>query len=98
MAAKLKTSRPSISNLPPRVRIAAQDILIARAEPQDISATPILPVAVLGVRQDGAYADVRLGCGATKMLARITAASASRLALVPGAQVFAIIKSVIAQN
>jgi molybdate transport system ATP-binding protein len=81
-----------------RVRIAAQDILIAREEPRQISANNILPATVLGVRLDGAYADVQLGCGATKMLARITAASAARLELMPGAQVFAIVKSVIANR
>ena len=81
-----------------RVRIAAQDILIARQRPKQISANNILSALVLGVRLDGVYADVQLGCGATKMLARITAASAARLDLAPGAQVFAIIKSVIANR
>jgi molybdate transport system ATP-binding protein len=81
-----------------RVRIAAQDILIARQRPEQISANNILPARVLGLRLDGAYADVQLGCGGTKMLARITAASASRLALAPGAEVFAVIKSVIANR
>ncbi|HEY5348053.1 MAG TPA: molybdenum ABC transporter ATP-binding protein [Rhizomicrobium sp.] len=81
-----------------RVRIAAQDILISREEPRQISANNILPALVLGVRLDGDYADVQLGCGATRMLARITTVSATRLELAPGAQVFAIIKSVIANR
>lgn len=81
-----------------RLRIAAQDILIARQEPKGISANNILPARVLALRIDGAYADVQLGCGQTRMLARITAASAARLELTPGLEVFTVIKSVIAQH
>ena len=51
-------------------------------------------VTVTGVRFSGALADVELAAGAARLVARITAASARRLALAPGVQAFAIIKSV----
>jgi molybdate transport system ATP-binding protein len=77
-----------------RVRIAAEDILIARERPQAISANNILPVTVSRVAPAGDIADVELICGSAKLVARITAASAARLGLAPGAAAFAIVKSV----
>jgi len=78
-----------------RVRIRAEDIMLAREEPRAISANNVLPAAVSGVRLGaGGQADVQLACGATRLVARITQASLTRLALAPGVPVFAIIKSV----
>jgi molybdate transport system ATP-binding protein len=82
-----------------RVRIRAEDILLAREEPRAISANNVLPTAVSALRAgDGAQSDVQIACGATKLVARITQASAARLALAPGVPVFAIIKSVIVDS
>lgn len=77
-----------------RVRIAAEDILIARSEPRDISANNVLGVTVIGIAFAGALADVELAAGTSRLVARITASSARRLALAPGVSAFAVIKSV----
>jgi molybdate transport system ATP-binding protein len=81
-----------------RVRIRAEDIMLAREEPRAISANNVLPAVVTGIRESGAQADVRLACGPTHLVARITRASVARLALAPGVAVFAIIKSVIVDS
>ena len=78
-----------------RVRVRAEEILLALEEPRAISANNILAAQVLAVGGDSAtHADVQLGCGATRLVARITRASAARLGLAPGKPVFAIVKSV----
>jgi len=76
-----------------RVRIDAQDVMLALIEPAQVSANNILPAAV---RADGPgpEADVQLSIGDAKLLARITKRSAARLALAPGTRLFAVIKSV----
>jgi molybdate transport system ATP-binding protein len=78
-----------------RVRIRAEDVMLAVEEPRGISANNILRCTVTAIRETGAsHADVQLFCGGARLLARITKASAKRLALVPGSTVFAIAKSV----
>jgi len=82
-----------------RVRIRAEDILLAREEPRAISANNVLPTIVSALRAgDGAQTDVQIACGPAKLVARITQASVARLALAPGVPVFAIIKSVIVDS
>ena len=79
-----------------RVRLRAEDIMLAREEPGAISANNILPVLVTAVRNSGvSHADVQLACGNTKLVARITQASVARLTIAPGQNMFAVIKSVI---
>lgn len=77
-----------------RVRIGADEILIARETPTAISANNILPVVISNVRLDGARAEVQMQCGAARLVARITAASVTRLQLAAGVSAFAVIKSV----
>jgi molybdate transport system ATP-binding protein len=77
-----------------RLRIGADDILIARVQPREISANNVLRVTVEQVTITDDLCDVVLSAGPAPLLARITAASARRLALAPGLPVFAIIKSV----
>jgi molybdate transport system ATP-binding protein len=77
-----------------RVRLGADDILIARVAPEAISANNVLPVTIQAIRIAGDFADVVMEAGAARLLARITAASAQRLALAPGLGVFAVVKSV----
>lgn len=80
-----------------RVRIRAEDVMLAREEPKAISANNVLKSIIAEIRNDDAgHADVRVACGDAHIIARITRASARRLELVPGAGVFAVIKSVIA--
>ncbi len=77
-----------------RVRIPAEDVMIAMERPQAISANNVVPATVGDIRLMDFHADVRLICGSTAFVARITRASLARLSLEAGMQVFAIIKSV----
>lgn len=78
-----------------RVRIAAQDVMLATVAPVGLSALNILPCEVMAVRLgDGPGAIVQLRSGNARLLARITQRSAAAMGLVPGLRVFAIIKSV----
>jgi molybdate transport system ATP-binding protein len=81
-----------------RVRMRAEDIMLAREEPKAISANNVLPATVKALRVDDAQAEVQLAFGASRLVARITRASATRLSLQPGVPVFAIIKSVIVDS
>ncbi|MDE2164141.1 MAG: molybdenum ABC transporter ATP-binding protein [Alphaproteobacteria bacterium] len=81
-----------------RVRLRAEDIMLAREEPRAISANNVLPCTVQAVRSSGDQADVQLLCGATRLVARITCASLARLGLEPGIAVFAIVKSIIVER
>lgn len=78
-----------------RVRLRAEDVMLAREEPRAISANNILRVRIVAIRVEGkAAADVQLDCGGAKLVARLTRASVARLALTVGLDVFAIVKSV----
>lgn len=76
-----------------RVRIRAEEIMLAREEPKAISANNVLPGQIVAVT-GGDPSDVQIACGPTRLVARITRASAARLELAPGMPVFAIVKSV----
>lgn len=78
-----------------RVRILAQDVILARARPEGLSALNILPVRVLAVRRgDGPGVIVQLRAGEDRLLARITRRSADVLNIAEGADCYAIMKSV----
>ncbi|MEZ5650506.1 MAG: molybdenum ABC transporter ATP-binding protein [Burkholderiaceae bacterium] len=78
-----------------RVRVPAQDVMIALERPQGISALNILPGSVESIRDgDGPGVIVSLRTPAGRVLARITRRSAKRLALVAGAQCHAVVKTV----
>lgn len=89
---------PQLAKMPGsrlRVRIAADDIIIARKRPEELSANNVLLAQVGPVHAEGgAHADVGLHCGGVKFVARVTTASWNRLALRAGQEIFAIIKSV----
>jgi molybdate transport system ATP-binding protein len=79
-----------------RVRIRAEDVMLAAEEPRTISANNVLLSTVTNLRESGtSHADVQLRCGQARFVARITRASARRLGLKPGMPIFAIAKSVI---
>ena len=78
-----------------RVRVEAQDVMIALEPPERISALNVLPASVSEVRYgDGPGALVKLQVGANTLLARITRRSAHALELQTGSEVFAIVKAV----
>jgi molybdate transport system ATP-binding protein len=87
-----RLDRPVGSQL--RVRLRAEDIMLALEEPRAISANNVLPAVVTKVSPRGTQADVQLSCGGAKLVARITQASLARLHIAPGMKLFAIVKSV----
>jgi len=79
-----------------RVRIAAQDVIVARGRPEGLSALNILPATVTALRQGaGPGVMVQLRLGEEFLLARVTRRSAEALQLAEGAAVFAVLKSVV---
>ncbi|MDU8911232.1 molybdenum ABC transporter ATP-binding protein [Aestuariicoccus sp. MJ-SS9] len=83
-----------------RVRILAQDVILATERPRAISALNILPVTVLALRRGhGPGVIVQLQAGGDRLLARVTRRSADALGLAPGKPCFAVLKSVaVAQS
>jgi len=83
-----------------RVRIHANDVIIARDRPDGLSALNILPATVLALHQgDGPGVMAQLSAGQDRLLARITRRSADALSLAPGVECYAILKSVaVAQD
>jgi molybdate transport system ATP-binding protein len=75
------------------IRIHAQDVMLSRTRPKDISALNILPVTVIDIQPEG-DGNVMVQLGAEKLLARITARSCAALRLTAGSDCFAILKSV----
>jgi molybdate transport system ATP-binding protein len=77
-----------------RIRIDADDVMLALTKPEGISANNVLSAVVAAIREDGPNADVQLRLRSALLVARITRRSLERLALKPGTGVFALIKSV----
>src|SRR5258708_15124890 len=77
-----------------RIRIDADDVMLALSRPVGVSANNILAADVAAIREDGPNADVQLRLNGALLIARITRRSLERLGLKPGTQVFALIKSV----
>lgn len=77
-----------------RIRIDAEDVMLALTRPEGISANNILPATIAAISQEASHADVRLELGEARLIARITRRSLERLKLAPGTRVFAVIKSV----
>ncbi len=78
-----------------RLRIPAQDVILARARPEGLSALNILPVVVTEVREgEGPGAVVQLQAGSDLVLARLTRRSVAALGLKPGVAAHAVLKSV----
>ena len=76
-----------------RLRIAAQDVMLARGLPEGLSALNILPGTVDSLREEGDAALVRLSTRAGPILSRITRRSVQQLDVRPGADLTAIVKS-----
>ncbi len=78
-----------------RLRIEAQDVMIALARPQEISALNVLPATVAALRMgDGPGALVQLRSGKNLLLSRVTRRSVEALGLREGKPVFAVLKAV----
>ncbi len=80
---------------PVRLRIAAQDVMLATERPTGLSALNILPARILSLREaDATGMLVQLDLAGQPLLARVTQRSVQALHLAPGREVFAIVKSV----
>ncbi|SEO64228.1 molybdate transport system ATP-binding protein [Salinihabitans flavidus] len=80
--------------VPIRVRILAHEVILARARPEGLSAQNILAGRVRRiVPGEGPGVMVYLAIGDEEIVSRITRRAAESLALAPGDEVFAILKS-----
>ncbi|WP_085792451.1 molybdenum ABC transporter ATP-binding protein [Roseivivax jejudonensis] len=80
---------------PLRVRILAQDVMLATERPRGISALNVLPVTVVALRYGGGPGvTAQLAAGDDRLLARVTRRSAAALGLSPGTRCYAVLKSV----
>lgn len=78
-----------------RVRIEAQDVMIATHPPDGISALNVLPATITTIRSgEGPGMLVQMQAGENRLLARITRRSAAALGLQEGAEVYAVLKAV----
>lgn len=77
-----------------RLRVLAQDVMIARTRPEGLSALNVLPVQIEAIHAGGGPgAAVSLRAGSDRVLARITARAVSELGLAPGLECFAVLKA-----
>jgi molybdate transport system ATP-binding protein len=80
---------------PVRVHIRARDVMIATSPPHGLSALNVLSGRVTGVELVGqGLAEVTLDCSGVRLAARLTRKSIDALAIVPGHEVYAVIKAV----
>ena len=77
-----------------RLRILAQDVMIATVPPQGISALNVIPATIRDLTDAEGGVLVRLDAGGQAILSRITARSARSLDLHPGKPVHAVLKAV----
>jgi len=80
---------------PVRVRVRARDVMLAVDEPHGLSALNVLKATIHEIGEPhGPVVEVRLGAGEAELTARLTRRSVSALALAPGREVYAVIKSI----
>jgi len=80
---------------PVRARIRSRDVALALEVPRAASFQNVLEAVVESIGEEfGAIVDVNLRVGATPLVARLTRASAQRLALAPGRKVYALVKAI----
>ena len=79
-----------------RLRIRARDVTLATAPPQGISTRNVLAGTLVEVNAeaDTAYAETLVDIGGARLRARLTRKAADELGLAPGAEVYALIKSI----
>lgn len=77
-----------------RIRIPAQDVILAKDAPQGLSALNVLPVMITRIEQGrGPGVAVGLKAGNDHLLARVTRRSALRMELAVGQTIYAILKA-----
>lgn len=86
---------PATVGQPVRVRIRARDVMIATEKPHGLSALNVLAGRIVAIEPgEGAAVEVRIDCNGVAVMARITRQSQHALSLVPGRDVFAVVKTV----
>jgi molybdate transport system ATP-binding protein len=84
---------------PLRIRIHARDVAIATERPRGLSIRNVLQARILRIdRDEPDHADVLLEVDGQHLRSRITSDALEELALKPGQQVFALIKSVALES
>lgn len=77
-----------------RIRIRAEDVIVATRHPEGLSARNVLPATIDGIQEgQGPGLMLRLEAGRGFILARVTRASAAELGLRPGLPVWAVVKT-----
>lgn len=77
-----------------RLRVPAQDVILSRTAPTNISALNVLPVTISALeRGTGPGVAVALMAGQARLLARVTKRSCDAMSLQVGEQIFAILKA-----
>jgi len=77
-----------------RLRIRARDVVLAHTRPAKTSILNALPCVVKDIgAEEGPQVDLRLDAGGAALWARITRRSLHELGLVPGSEVYALIKA-----
>ncbi|XDA96952.1 molybdenum ABC transporter ATP-binding protein [Sulfitobacter sp. LCG007] len=77
-----------------RLRVLAQDVILATTRPEGLSSRNILPVTVTAIHPGGGPgAAVALACGSDRLLARVTARAVSEMGLRPGQDCYAIFQA-----
>jgi molybdate transport system ATP-binding protein len=91
--------RPLPAGAAVRVRVAADEVILATTAPREISVQNILPARVQALAADQATGSVlvELRLGAAPFLARVTPDAVARLGLAPGGAALALVKSVSIQ-
>jgi molybdate transport system ATP-binding protein len=90
---------PAVDSGRVRLRIRARDVIVAVNRPSGLSALNALPGRIAEVGDDqGPVRDLRIELTGGSLLARVTRRSISELGLVPGREVFAIVKSVAIES
>jgi molybdate transport system ATP-binding protein len=77
-----------------RLRVLAQDVILARQRPEGLSSRNVLPVTVTAIHPGGGPgAAVALACGTDRLLARVTARAVSEMGLIEGLECYAIFQA-----
>lgn len=86
---------PLAVGTPVRVRIRARDVMIALQRPEGLSALNVLEGRIAEIGPDpGPIVELRLDCGGSTLLARVTRQSVQSLGLAPGRPIYAVVKSI----
>jgi molybdate transport system ATP-binding protein len=84
-----------VAGVPARVRVPARDVILASRKPEGLSLHNILEGTVAEISRTGDdHALLQVRIGDARLLAEVTPDAVRRLALEPGREVFALIKSV----